>query len=117
MGSSSVAELLDITSMARPELTPGLALPLIDAAGYMLYRVSTSGPLISRTSATAPSGHHRPARVPHPQPADVVLLVAVLRLGLGDHLPGSAEEVEVVDVERAQVDLQRLRRRPGARPP
>ena len=45
-----------MTSIAWPELTPGAALPLIEAAGYMLYRVSTSGPLISRTLATAPSG-------------------------------------------------------------
>ena len=42
--------------MARPELMPGRALPLIEAAGYMLYRVSTIGPLTSRTSATAPTG-------------------------------------------------------------
>src|SRR5262249_12357737 len=53
---SSVRASSDITSMARPELTPGRALPLIDAAGYMLYRVRTSGPLTIFTSATAPMG-------------------------------------------------------------
>ena len=65
-----------ITSIARPELTPGAALPLIDAAGYMLYRVSTSGPLISLDLGHRAQRDHRPARVAHPQPADVVHLVA-----------------------------------------
>ena len=45
-----------MTSIARPELIPGAALPLIDAAGDMLYRVSTSGPSISETWATEPRG-------------------------------------------------------------
>ena len=54
--------------------------------------------------------HHRPAGVPHPQAVDVVLPVAILRLGLGDHLPGAAEEIEVVDVQRAEIDLQRRER-------
>src|SRR5206468_2311319 len=35
-------------------------------------------------------------------------LVAELRLGLDDDLPGAAEEIEVVDVERALKDLQRV---------
>ena len=30
------------------------------------------------------------------------------RVGLGDHVLGAAEVVEVVDVEAAEVDLQRL---------
>ena len=94
--------------MALPELMPGRALPLIEAAGYMLYRVSTSGPLTSRTSATAPMGTIVPLGVADPQPADILDLVAVFGLGLRDDLPGAAEEVEVVDVQRAQVDLERL---------
>ena len=34
-------------------------------------------------------------------------LVAELRIGLHDHLPGAAEAVEVVDVARAEIRLQR----------
>ena len=40
------------------------------------------------------------------QPLDVLDLVAELRIGLHDHLPGAAEAIEVVDVPRAQVRLQ-----------
>ena len=43
-------------AMASPELTPGAALPLMAAAGYMLYRVTMTGPLMSRSRATASSG-------------------------------------------------------------
>ena len=72
----------------------------------MLYRVSTSGPSISDAWATAPSGTIVPLRVADPQAVDVVFLVAEPRFRLGDHLPGSAEEIEIVDVKRAEIDLQ-----------
>ena len=50
--------------------------------------------------------HHAAGAVADLQLLDVLDLVAELGVGLDDHLPGAAEEVEVVDVQRAQVDLQ-----------
>ena len=51
---------------------------------------------------------HVPGRVTHLQAADGFGLHAVVRIGLGSHLVGAAEPVEVVDVQRTEVDLQRL---------
>ena len=42
------------------------------------------------------------------QTRDVLGAIAELRVGLRDDLPGTAEEVEVIHVERAEVDLHRL---------
>ena len=53
-------------------------------------------------------GDHPSAGVAHLEAAHVVDLVAELRLGLNDHLPGPAEQVEVVDVERTEVDSHRV---------
>ena len=47
-------------------------------------------------------------RVARLEPADLFGLQAERGLGLHVHLVGAAEAVEVVDVERAEVDLQRL---------
>ena len=47
------------------------------------------------------------AGVAHPQVANLGRVVTHVSLGLNDHLPGAAELVEVVDVERAEIDLQR----------
>ena len=58
-----------------------------------------------------PSGTISPAALRDLELRDVLGLAAERRVGLGDHLVGAAEPVEVVDVERAEVDLQRVRRR------
>ena len=89
-----------MVAIASPELVPGAAAPLIGAAGYMLYRVRTRGPLICLRLASVPDRDHRPLGVADLEPGDVLDRVAELRVGLDDHLPGPAEPVEVVDVER-----------------
>ncbi len=65
-----------------------------------------TGPLTSRTEAMLPSGTIPPRLVPHPQRRQVADLLAEVGVALDVDLPGAAEQVEVVDVERAQVDLQ-----------
>ena len=67
-----------------------------------------TGPLTSRTEATLPSGTIPPLLVAHLQPRQVVDLLAEVGVALDVDLPGAAEPVEVVDVQRAQVDLQRV---------
>ena len=74
----------------------------------MLYRMIKTGPLTSLISAMLPSGHHPPALGSDLQLGQVVDLLAEIGLALHVDLPGSAEQVEVVDVQRAQVDLQRI---------
>ena len=55
--------------------------------------------------------HHAALSVAHLEPARSSSMRLRKRgLGLDVHLPGSAETVEVVDVERAQIDLQRVER-------
>ena len=54
-----------------------------------------------------PERHHFAVRVADLEQLDFVGMVAELAAGLGDHLPGPAEAVEVVDVQRAEIDLQR----------
>ena len=72
----------------------------------MLYRMIITGPLTSRTSATLPSGTIPPRSLRTLQSGQVVDLLAEVGVALDVDLPGAAEAVEVVDVERAQVDLQ-----------
>ena len=52
--------------------------------------------------------HHLAASRAHLQLADVVGARAELRVRLHAHRIGAAEPVEVVDVERAEIDLQRV---------
>ena len=51
---------------------------------------------------------HLPLVVPHLKLADVAGVAAEALIGLDVHLPRPAELVEVVDVVRAQVDLERV---------
>jgi hypothetical protein len=50
--------------------------------------------------------HHAAALALDPQLRQVLDLLAELLVGLGNHLPGTAKTVEVVDVERAEAHLQ-----------
>ena len=52
--------------------------------------------------------HHVTARVTRPQVADIFGLLAKWRVGLGHNPVDAAELVEVVDVGRAKIDLQRF---------
>ncbi|MNJ30300.1 hypothetical protein D3C77_248980 [compost metagenome] len=51
---------------------------------------------------------HRPGLIAYLQPADGFGLHAMIGIGLSRHLVGAAEAVEVVDVEGAQINLQRF---------
>ena len=51
---------------------------------------------------------HLPLAVPHLQEVDVGHFVAELPVGLNGHLPVASEDVEAINVERAEIDLQRL---------
>ena len=53
-------------------------------------------------------GNHLLPLVPDLEQVDVLDPVAVLILGLNGHLPVPAEEIEAVDIERAQIHRQRL---------
>ena len=52
--------------------------------------------------------HHRAAVRARLQLGDVARVVAVRGVGLSGHAIGAAEQVEVVDVGRSEIDLQRL---------
>jgi hypothetical protein len=45
--------------MTSPELVPGAGLPLTAAVVYVLHRITMTGPTLSRTRATLPSGTMR----------------------------------------------------------
>ena len=47
-GGSSLLAISCMSAMACPELVPGAALPVIDVAEYMLYRITTTGPVVPR---------------------------------------------------------------------
>ncbi len=55
-----------------------------------------------------PERHHVATRVACVQTPDLFRLRSELRLRLNIHLIRSAETIEVVDVERAEVDLERV---------
>ena len=67
-----------------------------------------NGPPMLSTEAIAPIGNHRSLLVANLQAAHVLRFHAVFRIGLGVYLPGSTELIEIVDVEAAEVNLQRL---------
>ena len=52
--------------------------------------------------------HHLARRVARFQPRDVLRVLPETAVGLRDHLVGAAEIVEVVDILRAEIDLQRV---------
>ena len=52
--------------------------------------------------------HQRAGRAADLEPQDVVAVEAEALVGLGADLVDAAEEVEVVDVGRAEIDLQRV---------
>ena len=109
-GSSLVGRLLPCRSIAWPELVPG--------AGVAVDRRPT-GTCCSASTITGPLDvadvdQRRPAA---PSRRRSLRTLSCLRsstclrnCGVGLHvdLPGAAEAVEVVDVERAEVDLQRV---------
>ena len=55
-----------------------------------------------------PTGTISPAALRRLQPADIVEVAAETAIGLGDDFVGAAEEVEVVHVLRAEIELQRV---------
>ena len=63
---------------------------------------------MSRSSATVPSGTISPVAVADLELPDLLGRAAERPVGLELDLPGAAELVEVVDVQRAHVDLQRV---------
>ena len=67
-----------------------------------------TGPLTSRIEAMLPSGTIPPGSFRTRKSRQVVDLLAEIGVSLDVDLPGAAESVEVVDVQRAQVDLQRI---------
>ena len=52
--------------------------------------------------------HHRALVAARLQPADLAQLLAERSIGLGRDPEGAAEQVEVVDVDRADIDLERF---------
>ena len=58
--------------------------------------------------ASEPTGTMVPAVLRTLKLGEIFHLVAKLVLGLHDDLPGAAEQIEVVDVQRALIDLQRV---------
>ena len=66
------------------------------------------GPVLSLNVATEPIGTIAPLFERVLSWAMSARVVAVLGVGLGGHAIGAAEQVEVVDVGRAEIDLQRL---------
>ena len=93
--------------MAWPELTPGGA--AVDRGGRVHVVARQHQRAVDFAMlASEPSGTMPPSAVADFEPRDVLESVAELRVGLDDDLPGAAEEVEIVDVERALVDPQRV---------
>ena len=66
-----------------------------------------------RNAATLPSGTMRPATLRTLRRATSSTVRRKGRVGLGDNLEGAAQEVEVVDVRRAHVELQGAEHRGG----
>ena len=67
-----------------------------------------TGPLVLLHVQQRGQPDHLPLVVPHLKLPDVAGVAAEPLIGLDVHLPGPAELVEVVDVVRAQVDLERV---------
>src|SRR5262249_47464929 len=55
-----------------------------------------------------PDRHHGAGGIAHVNAIDILDPVAETRVGLDVHLPGAAEQIEVVDVEAAERRLQRV---------
>src|SRR4029077_11653899 len=53
-------------------------------------------------------GHHVSLRVSYLQQLDLAWIVAKRSAALSNYLPGAAEKVEVVDIIRAEIDLERI---------
>src|SRR5262249_19515816 len=52
--------------------------------------------------------HHLAVGVSHLQKLDPIRIVAELAVGLHDHLPTAAEAIEIIDIKRAQILLERV---------
>ena len=63
---------------------------------------------MSRNEATEPSGTISPWCVARLELADGVQVLAEIAVGLRRDPVGAAEEVEIVDILRAEIDLERL---------
>ncbi len=72
-----------------------------------MYRTARQGPLSFLSVITASSGTMLPDGRSRLQPADVADLGAVRRVGLRGDAPGAAEEIEIVDVGRAEIGAER----------
>ena len=81
--------------------------PLTAAESRLLYRITNTGPAESRTRITEPSGTIWPVAVANLQQLQALDVLAELALGLHVHLPDAAELVELVDVDRAHVGVER----------
>ena len=75
----------------------------------MLKRLIDSGPTLDSSEASRVERDHSPRAALHVEPADVLPVAAVRRLRLDDYPENPAELVEVVDVERAEVGLERAK--------
>ena len=62
---------------------------------------------MSRTVVKEPSGTVSPLLLRTRMLQHVLGVLAVVAVGLRDHAEGAAEQVEVVDIGRAEIDLQR----------
>ena len=67
-----------------------------------------SGPATVRKVVSEPSGTIAPVLAARAEHGDVFGLEAIRRIGLRGDAERAAEEVEVVDVRRAHVDLERV---------
>ena len=70
--------------------------------------MTQSGPATLRNVVSEPSGTISPVVAARAEHGDVFGLEAKRRIGLRGDAERAAEEVEVVDVRRAQVDLERV---------
>src|SRR6185312_1135462 len=55
-----------------------------------------------------PEGRHVAPRTAHVKPFDILYTIPVLRVGLHQNFPCSAEAVEIVDIQSAKKRLQRI---------
>ena len=81
---------------------------MMSAELYRSYRWMRSGPTMSFSSETAPSGTIWPASIARLEAGHLRGGGAERGIGLRHHVPGAAEIVEIVDIKPAEINLQRL---------
>ena len=104
-----LGRLLPSASIAWPELTPGAGVAVDRRRRVHVVAHDQHRPADCRAPwRSVPSGTISPLVVADLELLEVLDLLAEVCVGLHVDLPGAAEAVEVVDVERAEVDLQRV---------